>query len=348
MRISKSLSGQRKEKTQRYFCKDCKRYFNLRRNKRSRYTREFKNETVKRYVEDNTSLRAIAKRMEVSRSMVLNWVSEAGKLCKDPIETDLKLNPSWSGILGIDGKPVSISGRKDVVLVAVDRLTKDLVHLQIVKAESEEDFENFLIEIRDIIKYPLTSLVSDLGKGKVLVKLVASIFPNTPHQICVIHFCRYVDMILPKSKKSEYHRQNTFLRGIIKDILFAKSLRESNKLYQLFNTVEDTFRVGYQKAIIKSIIEHYELLTSHFHHEHLPRDNNVTENVIKQLNRKLKLADGYQSRESAYNHLKLWALCYRFKPFTDSRIQENNGRAPLQLAKVDTSKTDWLEFSRCN
>jgi hypothetical protein len=68
--------------------------------------------------------------MRVSRTTVLKWVAKAGKACKDTIETNLELKPCWSGILGIDGKPVSISGRKDVVLVAVDRLTKDLVHLQ--------------------------------------------------------------------------------------------------------------------------------------------------------------------------------------------------------------------------
>ena len=107
----------------------------------------------------------------------------------------------------------------------------------------------------------------------------------------------------------------------------------------------DLFRVSYQRAVIKSVIGHYPLLTKHFHYPYLPKDNNVAESVIKQLNKKLKLAEGYPTKETAYNHLKLWALCYRFKPFSDSRTQENNGKSPLQLAKIDTFKINWLEFS---
>lgn len=284
--------------------------------------------------------------MKVSSPAVLSWVSEAGKASKDTIETNLELEPRWSGILGIDGKPIVVAGKKDVVLVAVDKLTRDLVHLQIVEAESEEGFNNFLLEIRDVIEYPLTGLVSDLGKGRVLVELVANIFPQTPHQICVLHFLRYVDQILPKSKKSPYYEENASLRNIINSLLFASSFKEAEHYYSYLVNISNLFKVSYQKAIIKSVISHYSLLTKHFHHKHLPRDNNVAESVIKQLNKKLKLAEGYQTRETAYNHLKLWALCYRFKPFSDSRTKDNNGKSPLELAQVNTSKINWLEFSK--
>jgi hypothetical protein len=283
--------------------------------------------------------------MKVSPPTVLNWVSEAGKACKDTIETNLELKPCWSGILGIDGKPIAIAGQKDVVLVAVDRLTKDLVHFQIVEEENEEGFKNFLLEIRDIIKYPLVGLVSDLGKGKVLVKLITNIFPDTPHQICVLHFSRYVDRMLPKSKKSKHYKENALLRKIINNLLFVPSLEEADYFYGYLMGNRHLLKVGYQKAIIKSVISHYSLLTKHFHYPYLPRDNNVAESVIKQLNKKLKLAEGYQTRETAYNHLKLWALCYRFNPFSDSRTKDNNGKSPIELAQVDTSKINWLEFS---
>lgn len=282
----------------------------------------------------------------MSRTTVLKWVEEAGKACKDTIETDLELKPCWSGILGIDGKPIAIAGEKDVVLVAVDKESRDLVHFQIVEEENEEGFESFLLEIRDDIKYPLTGLASDLGKGRVLVKLIANIFPDTPHQICIVHFSRYVDFILPKSKKSPYYEENACLRKIINNLLFAPSLEEADYYFSYLMNITHLFKASYQKAIIKSVVTHYSLLTKHFYYPYLPRDNNVAESVIKQLNKKLKLAEGYQTRETAYNHLKLWALCYRFKPFSDSRTKDNNGKPPLELAQVDTSNIDWLEFSK--
>lgn len=283
--------------------------------------------------------------MKVSRTTVLKWVSEAGEACKDTIETNLELRPSWSGILGIDGKPVSVAGSKDTVLVAVDKKSKDLVHLCIEDEENEEGFMDFLLEIRDVIKYPLLGLVSDLGKGRVLVKLVASLFPNIPHQLCILHFSRYVDFILPKSKKSKHYPENACLRQIINNILFACSLEEADYFYSRLVQDRHLFKVDYQKAIIKSTISHYTLLTNHFRYPYLPRDNNAAEGLIKQLSKKVKLAEGYPTRETAYNHLKLWALCYRFKPFSDSRTQGNNGKSPLQLAHVDTSGINWLEFS---
>lgn len=281
----------------------------------------------------------------MSRTTVLKWVREAGESCKDSIKVNLELNPFWFGILCVDGKSIAIAGRKYTVLVAVDKNTRDLVHFRIVESENEEGFENFLLEIRDIIQYPLMGMVSDLGKGKVLIKLVAKIFPDIPHQLCVVHYSRYVDFILPKSKKSKYHQENTLLRKMVNRLLFASSLSEANYYFNKLKRVAYLFTVSYQKTIIRSVISYYPLLTKHFRCSYLPRDNNAAEGVIKQLNKKLLLAEGYLTKESAFNHLKLWSLCYRFKPFSDSRIPNNNGKSPLQLAKVDTSKIHWLDYS---
>lgn len=344
-RSPKALPGKRARRTQRYFCKECGKSFSLRKDIRLRHSRDFINEAVTRYVEDNTSFRNVARRMKVSRTTVLKWVAEAGRACKGTIETDLELKPCWSGVLCVDGKPVAVAGEKDTALVAVDKKSKDLVHLRVVDEENEEGFMNFLLEIRDVIKYPLTGLVSDLGKGRVLVKLIARLFPNVPHQLCVVHFSRYIDFILPKSKKSMHYKENTGLRQMINGILFAPSLQEADYFYNHLLQDRYLFKTDYQKAVIRSTVSHYALLTKHFYYPYLPRDNNVAEGLIKQLNKKLKLAEGYLTKETAYNHLKLWALCYRFKPFSDSRTQQNNGKSPLQLAQVDTSNANWLGFS---
>lgn len=50
----------------------------------------------------------------------------------------------------------------------------------------------------------------------------------------------------------------------------------------------------------------------------MPADANVTENVIKQLGKKLRLIEGIASLESAERFSRLLVGCYRFKRFTDS------------------------------
>jgi hypothetical protein len=76
----------------------------------------------------------------------------------------------------------------------------------------------------------------------------------------------------------------------------------------------------------------------------LASDNNVTENVIKQLNKKLRLMEGFESIESAERYVRLLVGCYRFKRFTDSCRKTENGRSPLELAGVDLANRSRLSF----
>jgi len=228
------------------------------------------------------------------------------------------------------------------VLLAVDQLTQDLVHIDLVDRENEEDCCRFLLTVRDEMNYPIRTLVSDLGKGKVLIELVEKIFPDIPHQTCVVHFSRYVDMTVPKSKKSPYYTQNQFLRQTIKEILFSDSFHDADEIFLRLFSIQQHFHASYQRRILKSLKKHFRLLTAHFFHPDLPRDNNITENIVKKLNRKLKLIDGFKNKQNAYYFLKLWAAYYRFEPFTSSKHSYRNGKSPLNLAQVQTLNFDWL------
>lgn len=62
----------------------------------------------------------------------------------------------------------------------------------------------------------------------------------------------------------------------------------------------------------------------------MPANANVTENVVKQLGKKLRLMEGFGSLESAEHFSRLLVGRYRFKRFTDScRRREGNGKSPL-------------------
>jgi transposase-like protein len=269
-----------------------------------------------------------------------------GQNAKSPIEIAQELQPQWSGILGVDGKPLKISGTEFVVLIAVDIGTNDPFFFYLAEAENEQEAEKFFLIIKEVFNYPVSAIVSDFGKGRVFIDLVRRIFPDVPHQACVVHFSRYVDMRLPKSKKSAYYQQNKLLRRYINNILFANNYNDAEELLIRLRNIECLFEAKYHKATIKSLRKNFELLTAHFFHAGLPRDTNTVENVIKVLESRLRPMYGFKNPENAYQFLKLWFCAYRFRPFANSNYSHRNGRSPLSLAGVETSGVDWLKFSQ--
>jgi len=303
---------------------------------------------VKQVVEDNVSYRHAASKLSVSPMTVLNWVNDFAKQSKSPIEIAKSISPKWQGILGIDGKPIKVSGTERTLLIAVDIITHDPFYFILAPAEDAESTEKFLKIIKFVFEYPVRGIVSDFGKGKVFKGLVKECFPTVPHQICVLHFSRYVDIKLPKSKKNKYYLQNELLRSIINQILFANNLNEADEIFQRFHLIENNFSARYHKEIIRSLKNNFELLTAHFTVDELPRDSNIVENIIKQLNRKLHQTDGFGNEANLYNFLKLWFCYYRYHTFTCSRYPGRNGQSPLDLAQANITQPDWLKFTLKN
>jgi hypothetical protein len=297
-------------------------------------------------VEDNVSYRQIAKRLAAHPTTVLSWVNHFGQFAKSPIESAQELQPHWSGILGVDGKPIQIGHEEKVLLLAVDIGTHDPFFFDLVDAEDEIHVRTFFLIIKAVFKYPVQAIVSDFGKGRVFINLIESIFPHALHQTCVVHFSRYVDIKLPKSKKSKHHQQNEFLRDYINHILFAQSFNDAEEMLIRLKNLEPHLVKSYQKQISHSLRKNFELLTAHFFHEDLPRDTNVVENIINNLNRKLIQMRGFRNRQNAYNFFKLWFCAYRFRAFTASRYSVRNGQCPLSLAGVEVANIDWLKFSQ--
>ena len=191
----------------------------------------------------------------------------------------------------------------------------------------------------------MQAIVSDLGKGRLFAPLVENIFPCVPHQVCVIHFSRYVNIRLPKTKKSKYYKQNEYLRKFIQSILFANSFNDAEELLTRFSEIEPLFHASYHRSTIKSLRRNFHLLTAHFFHPDLPRDNNIVEHIAGELEQKLHLMKRFKNNQNAYNFLKLWFTAYRFRPFQNSRYSHRNGLSPLFFTGVDTRSMDWLKFS---
>ena len=77
--------------------------------------------------------------MSIDPMTAVNWIRAYSENAKDPLEIQKELHPQWSGILGIDGKLVSIGGEKCTILIAADLPSTDLVFYDVVDGENEDD-----------------------------------------------------------------------------------------------------------------------------------------------------------------------------------------------------------------
>jgi transposase-like protein len=170
-----------------------------------------------------------------------------------------------------------------------------------------------------------------------------TVFPDVPIQLCVVvHFERVVDKILPKRKRTPEREE---FKQMVRKVLHAASERAAMLAMEEILEARRNKRFSGRKVthIIVSLIRNFRLLTAHFRVGTRFRDNNLTENVNGNIGMKLYLIRGFKNEESAKNTLKLMAMHY---PFSSCKIKENNGKSPLNLSGVDTSKRDSVTYSQ--
>lgn len=308
----KSSRGIVARKTQRYFCKDCQKSFSSNVIKtRTRMSEQIKIKAVTDYVLTKNSLSEVGSRYNVSKTTVLNWLlpvaNKYPSLCK--IQDDL----TWSGIIQIDGKEIKIKGKRKVIFVASDSVNKKPILYRICDSENIENSRDFLITIKKIYPVKVRGVISDFGRGKCFIGVISKIFPDVPHQTCLVHFMRYVWMFLPRTRKSKYYWRNNVLKWIIKKVITASSREES--LFWLGKIIawKKFFIASYHPKFIRSLINNYEWLTRHYEYDFLKTNTNIIENINRQLERKIKNLDGFKSENNAQAFLHIWFAHYRLK-----------------------------------
>jgi transposase-like protein len=268
-------------------------------------------------------------------------VDKLGEGCKSPVQVAKELRPGWSGMLGLDTKVVKVRGEERYLLIAVDIVTQDVVDSWLAAQESLVTLELFLKEVRDEIGYAPKLTVIDLDmtwRGA-----VESVFPYVPTQLCVVHFERIVDRIIPKLKRTPRQME---MKRMVRDVLYAPNENDAMRALDRLLKRRGYFRDKKSKQIINSLEENFDLLTTHFRVEGSFRSNNAAESVNDKLGMKLWLIRGYKKVRTARNSLNLMVMHYRFNPFSSCRIKEHNGKSPLDLAGVDTSRLDWIRYSQ--
>jgi len=322
----------------------CKRWFSERRT-RGHHKPAFVKRIVNTYFDTRGSYRRTARSVDykLSHMQIFRIVEKLGRGCKDAVQVAGELHPRWSGILGLDGKTVDVRGKNMVLVDAVDLGTQDSVDSALVPIEDHRSLCPFLEEVRDAIGYRPRMLVID--DDKAWRAACEAVFPGVPIQLCVVHFERIVDRILPKRKRTSEQEE---FKQMVRRVLYAKSGKAAGRAMD--ETLEarrnKRFTGRKESHIAFSLVRNFRLLTAHFQVGTRFRDNNITEGVNDKLQMKLFLIRGFKKEESARNTLKLIVMHYRFNPFSSCKIKEHDGKSPLDLAGVDTSRFDWVVYSQ--
>ena len=96
------------------------------------------------------------------------------------------------------------------------------------------------------------------------------------------------------------------LKSLVKKVIKAPTRDESIYWLNKINHFKPFFRASYHSRFIKSINKNYE-------HEFLNTNTNIIENMIRQLNRKLKNLDGFKSEKNLADFMNTWFIGYHEK-----------------------------------
>lgn len=306
------------------------------------------NEAVRFYVQGLASYRILSTLMEhrvgrpISRSTLNGWVDQAGRMAMTPLEMSAGLAPHWGGFLGVDGKAVFVKGVEHALLVAVDQTTQDVVHALLVQAETEQAFYRLVREAVVLAGYPLKGLVTDASPPLDLWQLTPTIWPSFPSS-CAGFISPATSTDIAKAKRSPDAALRAELKQRIRAVLFADTYQEAARLWPTLLDAAAHYQGLSRYDTLGSLRDRFQLYMTHHRIPGLPADANITENVIKQLGKKLRLIEGFQTVDSAERFIRLLVGCYRFKRFTDSD-NGHNGKCPLEIAGIDLTGIDWLGY----
>jgi len=376
-----SLHEITQEKVQQWWCKQCHQSFTFRSNqKRQRFTDLFIKETVKDFIQGRSSYAVIKERKGVSVGTLSKWVRSHGDACMSPVEVAhtlptlirSKTTPNhWSGILLLDGKYLN---RKQVLLLAIDYLTLDIVAWYVCAAETGK---NYLTVIDQVIAcgYQIKALVSDGHPA--LFSLTQ--LPNHPmnrkgtrtyprpgitpgrsarfaspsppplygviHQWCVVHAERELKRMMVKLLIKKEDREQ--ITRLVHQVLFANTLTQAKRYVKQLQVETADKPYDYQRIGIWIIVRWKFLMAHHttrVGRRKIPRSSNAVENIISYVNTRLKTMRRLRTTTSAKAITNLIVMNYRTKPLINTKNKLKRGKSPLDLVMGKKMKLDWMQF----
>lgn len=270
----------------------------------------------------------------------------------------------WSGILLLDAKYLN---RRQLLLLAVDYVTRDCVAWMVVEAETGENYTT-LVDMVEFCGYTIRALISD-GHPAIIALTHApkphfrrkgtrayprpGIAPGKsaapprlagiPHQWCVVHASRDIDRYLAKLPEEE----RAIIRALVHDMLLAKTLSRAVRCKRKLE--EATALAPLQARRVTAWIRvHWDMLTIHHTvrvgRRRIPEVTNAIENTISYVNTRIKTMRRLRTTVSASAICNLIVVNYRTKCFRNPKNHYHRGKSPLALATGTKRKFDWMKF----
>jgi transposase-like protein len=135
------------------------------------------------------------------------------------------------------------------------------------------------------------------------------------------------------------------LRWAIRRVLYAPTYREALARWANFHR-HRLHRHRAHRQIVDFVGAHSQHLTVHYHHRGMPRTNNIAENTMRQVERRLKTVEGFGTLSSARAYLNLLIGYLTTKQFADCRGSRRyrNGLSRLEVRGAILPTRDWLKL----
>jgi hypothetical protein len=318
---------------------------------------------------------------ELTATLACRMVNEIARMSKSSLEIKRDYQPNWSGYLTLDDKWVRVKGERMLSLVAVDG-SGDALHSEVHPEQTQEVYDQFLVYLRDRLEYPFRAVTTDFDTR--LDKAVRRVIsPGIAYQKCLWHaqqivkglidypqtrrrFIKLTQQIkqfkesLADRKQSSYdathrigqleaelvtlrpqYQQKDQLMERFGQMVFASQRTTSERLWK-------TFRRLYGRAypaVVRFVATHWEGLLQHQRNAAIFKTTVRAENFNKQLERRYKTIEAFQSVQTAFHYQNLYRSYLRFKPYTDCRGNRKaaNGSSPLQLCGAIIQSSDWIK-----
>jgi len=313
---------------------------------------------------ERSSIRILARRYGKTKKTILKIIHTVTRRVPDSLWLAKRFQPLWSGILVFDGKVIRVYDqlatklkhsllREDELhwmhkmrwLVGVDYGTGDLPHYELAEAESKIELVMYFKTLKEM-NYPFKALVCD-GNPDIPEAARFAWGKKIVVQLCTRHFIEGLGRLVPDADLTDKQRARLErVIALIQSVIEANSIEEANDGLKRLKSFSATFHHPVKTQCLKLFQTHKNELCAHLLHPELglPHTSNDAENLIRQLNQRLKTLSRFYHHQYAASYLKTWALLRRFTPFTDCKGDRKyrNGRAPLTLAGCHIKNIDPL------
>ena len=278
----------------RWLCRKCKRTFRRRRTDTRDRT------AIDAYTKDRSTYKRLGERWSVDRSTAFRRVERALKKKSSLLERTKKQLDDCDGVLVLDGKWIYIRGKLHTCFVAWDRGFKRPIHFLLKEGGERELWYWRLLLDLEKIGYVPKGFVSD---GILSLKeSLADRYPDLPHQRCTVHIFLAARAKVTGGGQTD-ERSAKFIE-CLRSILWSRTLRGAKQKFQILWNTKRLARGEREalKFIWPTLPDCFVCRDERWKHLKLPRSSNAIENVIGNIEARLKTMRGAKSL-SAADHL---------------------------------------------